>query len=581
LAPPTRGELIGGGRPRVENVVVLPDPNRTRTEISVVVATFNRARRLVQCLEALARQSAPPDLFEVVVVDDGSTDDTADLLMAFRAPYRLRVERQANAGQAAALNRGIEAAVGRYCLFLDDDIVADEGLVAEHLRAQRERNGVIGLGALRLRLLGRPGGLARHFASWWDDHYSRLASGLLVPDFKACYSGNLSVPRDALRRVGGFDAGLTRSFDIELAYRLERAGLEIAFLPRACAEQRYSKGFREIVRDFDRMGTAAVALFRRHRELLDYPPLGDFGQGTPRVVLLRRVLLAVRAPVFPLALVDRLLARQPPRRIYLFLQFYCFWRSVRRALGDHDEWRRLTRGTTILMYHALGVDGEAPSRYILPARRFRRQLRWLRLLRYPTLSLDGYLQLRARRELPPPRAIVLTFDDGYADTAELGAEPLRRADISATVFVVSGLVGRTNEWASGTPLLGRRLLTWDELRELRKTGIELGAHGVSHRRLPELDPEEARREMVESRRTLEDKLGEAVSTFAYPYGSTAPGVEDLVREVGYGAACTIQPGPNGPAVPIHALRRVEVEGTWMLPTFALSVWCGFPARTRR
>ena len=92
-------------------------------------------------MEALATQSAPPSDFEVVVVDDGSTDDTADLLTGFRSPYRLRVERQANAGQAAALNRGIEVAVGRYCLFLDDDIVADEGLVAEHLRAQRERSG--------------------------------------------------------------------------------------------------------------------------------------------------------------------------------------------------------------------------------------------------------------------------------------------------------------------------------------------------------------------------------------------------------------------------------------------------------
>lgn len=561
--------------------MVPPDPGRNRREISVVLATFNRSRQLAQCLEALATQSAPPSDFEVVVVDDGSTDDTADLLTGFRSPYRLRVERQANAGQAAALNRGIEVAVGRYCLFLDDDIVADEGLVAEHLRAQRERSGIIGLGSLRLRLIGRPGGLAQHFASWWADHYSRLARGLLLPDFRACYSGNLSVPREALRRVGGFDASLTRSFDIELAYRLQRAGLEIAFLPGASAEQRYSKGFRDIVRDFDRMGTAAVALFRRHRELLEYPPLGDFGQGTARTVLLRRAFLAVRAPILPLRLVDRLLARHPPRRIYRFLQFYCFWRSVRGALGDRDEWRRLTRGTTILMYHALGVDGEAPSRYVLPARRFRRQLRWLRLLRYPTLTLDEYVQLRARRELPPPRAIVLTFDDGYADTVELGAGPLRRADISAMVFVVSGAVGHTNEWAGGTALLGRRLLTWDELRELRKAGIGLGAHGVSHRRLSELDPDQARREIVESRRTLEDKLGEAVSTFAYPYGSASPGVEELVREAGYAAACGIQPGPNGPAVPLHALRRVEVEGTWMLPTFAFTVWCGFPVRTLR
>ena len=106
------------------------------------------------------------------------------------------------------------------------------------------------------------------------------------------------------------------------------------------------------------LATAAVALFRRHRELLEYPPLGDFGQGTARTVLLRRAFLAVRAPILPLRLVDRLLARHPPRRIYRFLQFYCFWRSVRGALGDRDEWRRLTRGTTTgLLAHVGRITG--------------------------------------------------------------------------------------------------------------------------------------------------------------------------------------------------------------------------------
>jgi GT2 family glycosyltransferase/peptidoglycan/xylan/chitin deacetylase (PgdA/CDA1 family) len=549
--------------------------------LTVVLATFNRARQLIQCLDALAAQSVSADAYDVVVIDDGSTDETAEVLAAYRPPYRLRVERQANAGQAAALNRGIDLAGGRYCLFFDDDLAADTGLIAEHLRAQREHGGIVGLGMLRLRLLGRPGGLARHFASWWDDHYARLETGSLIPDFRACYSGNLSVPLEVLRRVGGFDASLTRSFDIELGYRLERAGLKIVFLPAASAEQNYSKSFRGIVRDFDRMGAAAIAVARRHPELLDYPPLGDFAQGSARTVLVRRALLACRAPVWPLALADRLLAVRPPRRIYFFLQFYCFWRSVRSALADREEWRKLTRGTVILMYHALGRGGEAPSRYILPGRRFRRQLRWLRLFRYPIISLQDYVHLRLKGKLPPARSIVLTFDDGYADTADVGGELVRDVGVSADVFVVSGSVGQSNTWAAGTPLLGRRLLTWEQIRGLRDAGIGIGAHTVGHRRLPDLEPEQARREVTECRRELEGQLGKQVASFAYPYGSTSPEVQELVREAGYAVACGIQPGPNGPAVPLHALRRMEVEGNWTLATFALSVWAGFPLKWRR
>lgn len=550
-------------------------------EISVVIPTFNRAELLGRCLDALARQTASPETYEVVVVDDGSKDRTSELLASLDPPFRLRAHRQTNVGQAAALNKGISLAQGRFCLLLDDDIQADAGLVAEHLRAQRQRGGIIGLGMLRLRLDGRAGGLGVHFASWWRDHYERLENGTLHPDFGACYSGNLSIPVEPLRHVGGFDERLERSFDVELAYRLQQSGLEIQFLPDASAEQHYSKGFRAIVRDFDRMGTAAVSLYRRHPELLGYPPLGDFNQGSFRTVVLRRALLALRAPVWPIGLVDRFLASRPPARLYAFLQLHCFWRSVRTRLNEPDEWRRLTRGTVVLMYHALGQRGEAADRYVLPLRRFRTQLLWLRLRRYPIISLDEYARSRRQGVLPPARAVVLTFDDGYADTAELGLPLLREAGCPAAVFVVSGMIGETNSWDPGTPLEGRRLLTWTQIADLREAGISIGAHTLSHVRLTERDHDEARREVAESGACLESRLGMPTLHFAYPYGKTSPSVQQLVQKAGYLTACGIRPGPNGSSVPLHDLRRVEIEGTWSLPKFALSVWSGYQPRLKR
>jgi glycosyltransferase involved in cell wall biosynthesis/peptidoglycan/xylan/chitin deacetylase (PgdA/CDA1 family) len=551
-------------------------------DISVIIATFNRAGSLARCLDALSGQDADSETYEVIVVDDGSSDRTPELLASYARLENLRFETQPNAGQPAALNRGIELAAGDFCLFLDDDVVADRCLVREHLLAQRRHGGMIGLGLLRLKLVGSSGGLARHFANWWDDHYERLRRGALVPDFRACYSGNLSVPLSAVREVGGYDANLSRSFDVELAYRLEAAGLRIVYLPTASADHEQTKGFRAIVRDFDRAGAAAVQLYRRHPAFVRFPPLGDFGQGSFRTILLRKTLLAVRAPVWPLAAVDRLLARRPPARLYFLLQQHCFWRSVRSALGDRDDWRRLTRGTVVLMYHALGASGEEPSRYVLPVRRFRRQLRWLLLRGYRIISLDEYARTRHLEALPPPKSVVITFDDGYADNAELTENGLGETEAPAIVFLVSGLVGESNQWTPEPPLHHRPLLSWEQIEELRDAGIALGAHTVSHPRLTELDPDEAGREVVESRATLEGRLGEPVVHFAYPYGKTSSAVRQMVREAGYVTACGIEPGANGAATPIYDLRRVEVEGTWRLPSFALGVWTGFPpGRGRR
>src|SRR5262245_27959567 len=113
-------------------------------EISVIIPTYNRAERLRACLEALNRQTQPGSDFEVVVVVDGSTPETFQLLASLTTPYTLVVISQNHLGQCQALNRGVEAARGRYCLFLDDDMLASPQLIAEHLRVQRLHDKVVG-----------------------------------------------------------------------------------------------------------------------------------------------------------------------------------------------------------------------------------------------------------------------------------------------------------------------------------------------------------------------------------------------------------------------------------------------------
>jgi glycosyltransferase involved in cell wall biosynthesis/peptidoglycan/xylan/chitin deacetylase (PgdA/CDA1 family) len=543
----------------------------TAVELSVVVPTYNRASLLDRCLGALAAQEEPGAEYEVVVVDDGSTGETPAVLERYASRLPLRFERQPNRGQPAALNRGIELARGEACVFLDDDVIAGPRLLAEHVRAQRASGGAIALGNLTLEIPARAGGLARYVGRWWAGQYGDFERGVRAPTFRSCYSGNISAPRAALLEAGGFAEWLARSFDVELAYRLERAGLSIVFVPEARAVQIYEKGFAGIARDFDAAGRAAVEMVRREPALLPHLPLGNFWRGTPRSATLRRALLAARALIWPLRLADRFLTRVD--RPYAFLQDYCYWRGVRRAAPDRATWRRLTGGVVILMYHALAPQGERGSRYILPARRFTRQLRWLRFRGYTVLGLDEYVRHRLEHTLPPPRSVVITLDDAYADNAELAHPLLRRHGLTATIFAVSRRMGELNDWSLGAEVQGRQLMTWEQAEELRRDGIELGAHTRTHASLPGLAPEKLADEIAGSRADLEERLG-PIRHFAYPYGRLDDASVRAVEEAGFASACGIEEGRNSPGTPALALRRIEIHGTDSLLRFTLTLALG-------
>src|SRR5438045_2872485 len=110
----------------------------TRPRISVVIPTFNRAALLKDSLASLAMQSLPPSQYEVVVIDDGSIDDTAAVCRRFSSAMRLQYFRIENSGISAAKNLGLFAASGDLLLFFDDDDVADGNMLGEHLKSHDE-----------------------------------------------------------------------------------------------------------------------------------------------------------------------------------------------------------------------------------------------------------------------------------------------------------------------------------------------------------------------------------------------------------------------------------------------------------
>jgi peptidoglycan/xylan/chitin deacetylase (PgdA/CDA1 family) len=164
--------------------------------------------------------------------------------------------------------------------------------------------------------------------------------------------------------------------------------------------------------------------------------------------------------------------------------------------------------SAILMYHSIDGSGSVIS---TSADEFERQLSAIAASGLEVVPLSD---IRSKRG-----AVALTFDDGFSNFRTTAAPALERYGFPATVFVVSGFCGRDNQWpgqSTSVPVLP--LMDWAEVREIGARGFGIGAHTISHPDLSKLSQEEAAQEMASSRTEIEQRLGRAVTEFAYPYG---------------------------------------------------------------
>ncbi len=234
--------------------------------ISLVIPTHNRCDSLRMVLTALTRQTISAEHFEVLVICDGCTDGTAPMCQALKVPYRLRVlEQTPNQGPAAARNRGVREAAAPIILFLDDDVVPEATLIAEHLRTQQQDERAVVIGPL----LAPPGFRLNPWTRWEETmlhkQYQDMAAGKWEPTPRQFYTGNSSVRRDSILAVGGFDPQFRRAEDVELAYRLRQQGLRFYFNAEAKGWHHALRPLSAWLKISTAYGWADVAMYRSGR----------------------------------------------------------------------------------------------------------------------------------------------------------------------------------------------------------------------------------------------------------------------------------------------------------------------------
>jgi peptidoglycan/xylan/chitin deacetylase (PgdA/CDA1 family) len=201
------------------------------------------------------------------------------------------------------------------------------------------------------------------------------------------------------------------------------------------------------------------------------------------------------------------------------------------------------RHPVVLAYHAIheSQDGISAEDVILSPQRLERDVRALQASGYRLLTAGELLEAHGG-EAPQPGEAVLTFDDGWRDSLTVAAPLLNRLGVRATFFVCPGLFGNHD------PRMGDAgwVLSDSEAEELHQSGMELGAHSMTHPDLRTIDDIALRAELGDSKAAIEAITGQACRTLAYPFGRHNARVRRLAGQAGFGLGFAYSPGPWHP-----------------------------------
>ncbi len=197
-----------------------------------------------------------------------------------------------------------------------------------------------------------------------------------------------------------------------------------------------------------------------------------------------------------------------------------------------------------LMYHEITTGPLLPGHLAVTPESFAQQLGYLAGGGFTSLRGADLARLRQDGRSLPPRPVLLTFDDGFADVHDAALPLLASHGITATLYVTTGWIPggsrpRPDGRALGVGLPGAGMLSWSQIEAIAAAGIEIGAHTQTHPQLDQLGPGALRRELADSKHELEDRLGMAVTGLSYPFGYSGSRVRAFARDAGYSYALAV------------------------------------------
>ena len=217
------------------------------------------------------------------------------------------------------------------------------------------------------------------------------------------------------------------------------------------------------------------------------------------------------------------------------------------------------QGTLILEYHK--INDRTKDDYTVSTADFAAQMDALKEDGYTTISVLDFLRAKKGKQELPEKPVIVTFDDGYSDNYTEALPILEKRGMKATLFMVTNDIGLPG------------YLTWDQLHDMEKRGIELGSHTANHLPLTEMTLDEARDEAKKSKLQMEWKGFKTIFVLSYPNGKYDKFMPKILKEEEYLAAVTGDAGLNTFKTDPYRLLRVNIPPSHFgIREFRLRLW---------
>jgi peptidoglycan/xylan/chitin deacetylase (PgdA/CDA1 family) len=190
---------------------------------------------------------------------------------------------------------------------------------------------------------------------------------------------------------------------------------------------------------------------------------------------------------------------------------------------------------------------------------FDEQMKHLKDTGYTTVTMQEATDIISGKAKGPAKPVAITFDDGFSDQLR-AIDILKKYNFKSTFYIIVG--GQSSDYCIGANKknggCGDSYLSWDEIKRISDSGtVEIGSHTIDHLQLSALDEASQKFQIFESKKTLEEKLGKPITSFAYPYGKFNQVSINLIRQAGYSNATTVAASEYQTPEGILVLNRIR------------------------